>query len=148
MTQVSKFVIRPEVWDKIFNMFLDALLVKDKNKLNGFVQSIFTPTERIMFAKRFAACILLFKGNDYRSVARVLRMSPPTISKMNFKLRYEGDDLLPVVERIIKREEMNIFWEEIKDLLDLPTKGNLNSPERNKRVRDRRMKIETMKREF
>src|SRR3989344_3327737 len=131
MTQVSKFMIRPEVWDRIFNTFLDSFLfAKDKNKLNAYVQSIFTPTERIMFAKRFAACILLSKGHDYRGVARILRMSPPTIAKMNFKIKYEGEGLMPIVEDTLRKQAKSVFWEELKDLLDMPTKGSLKSARR------------------
>lgn len=149
MPQVSKFMIRPEVWDRIFNMFLDTFLfAKDKNKLNGYVQSIFTPTERIMFAKRFAACVLLAKGHDYRSAARILRMSLTTISKMNFKIKYEGEGLMPIIEDTLREQAKSVFKEEIKDLFDLPTKGSLKSPERAKRISKRRKKIERMKREF
>jgi len=142
-------MIRPEVWDRIFNMFLDSFLfAKDRNKLNGYVQSIFTPIERIMFAKRFAACILLTKGHDYRSVARILRMSLATISKMNFKLKYEGEGLMPVIEDTLRKQARSAIKEEIKDLFDLPTKGSLRSPERAKRILKRREKIERIKSEF
>ncbi len=139
-------MIRPEVWDRIFNTFLDSFLfAKDKNKLNAYVQSIFTPTERIMFAKRFAACILLSKGHEYRSVARILRMSLATISKMNFKLKYEGEGLMPIVEDTLRKQATSILKEEIKDLFDLPTKGSLRSLERVKRVTSRRKKIERIR---
>ncbi|MFV1917437.1 MAG: Trp family transcriptional regulator [Patescibacteria group bacterium] len=149
MPQVSKFMIRPEVWDRIFNMFLDSFLfAKDKNKLNAYIQSIFTPTERIMFAKRFAACILLAKGHDYRSVARTLRMSLTTISKMNFKLRYEGEGLMPIIEDTFRKQAKLVVKEEIKDLFDFPTKSSLKSHERAKRVKGRRKKIESIKSEF
>lgn len=149
MPQVSKFMIRPEVWDRIFGMFLDSFLfAKDRNKLNGYVQSIFTPIERIMFAKRFAACILLTKGHDYRSVAKILRMSLTTISKMNFKLKYEGEGLMPIIEDTLRKQARSVVKEEIKDLFDLPTKGSLKSPERAKRILKRREKIERIKSEF
>ena len=149
MAQVSKFMIRPEVWERIFNMFLDSFLFsRNKNKLNAYVQSIFTPTERIMFAKRFAACILLSKGHDYRSVARTLRMSLATIAKMNFKLKYEGEGLSPIIEDTLKEQAKNVFKEEIKDLFDLPIKGTLKSPERLKRVSKRGAKIERIKNTF
>lgn len=149
MPQVSKFIIRPEVWDIIFNMFLDSFLfAKDKDKLSAYVQSIFTPTERIMFAKRFAACILLSKGHEYRSVARILRMSLTTISKMNFKIKYEGEGLMPIIEDTLRKQAKTVFKEEIKDLFDLPTKSSLRSPERAKRIASRKSKIERIKSEF
>lgn len=136
-------MIRPDVWNSIFNMFIDSfLLIKDKNKLEGYIQSIFTPTERIMFAKRFAACILLSKGHDYRSVAHILRISPPTIAKMSYKLKYEADGLMPVIERTLRKQAKEIVWDEIKDLLDIPTKSSLKSIDRKRRDHKRRKVIE------
>lgn len=150
MPQVSKFIIRPEVWDMIFDMFLDSFLFvqKDKDKLSAYIQSIFTPTERIMFAKRFAAIILLAKGHDYRSVARTLRMSLTTISKMNFKLNYEGERLTPIIEDTLRKQAKSILKEELKDLFDFPTKSSFKSPERVKRLIKRRRKIERIKNQF
>ncbi|MBU0569181.1 hypothetical protein KKB40_00175 [Patescibacteria group bacterium] len=149
MTQVSKFMIKPEIWEKIFDMFLDAFLFsKDKRKLNNFVQSIFTPTERIMFAKRFSACILLAKGHDYRNVARILRMSPSTIAKMNFKLKYEGDGLMPIIEDTLKKQSKSIFWKEVGNLLDLPTKSTIHDSGRVRRQHQKRQKVKRMKSEF
>jgi uncharacterized protein YerC len=149
MSQVSRYMIRPEVWNSIFTLFLDSFLISnDKNKLNAYVQSIFTPTERIMFAKRFAACILLTKGHDYRSVASILRMSPPTIAKMSFKIKYEAEGLSRVIEEILKKQARNIFWEEIKGLLDLPTKSSIKSATRLKRNASRNRKIAELKETF
>ncbi|OGM57525.1 hypothetical protein A2955_04220 [Candidatus Woesebacteria bacterium RIFCSPLOWO2_01_FULL_37_19] len=142
-------MILPEVWERIFNTFLESFLfARDKNKLNRYVHSIFSPTERIMFAKRFAACILLSKGQDQRSVARSLRMSLTTISKMNFKLKYEGEGLMPIIEDTLRKQAKEVLKEEIRDIFDLPTKSSLRSPERAKRISDRRKKIERIKEGF
>lgn len=130
-------------------MFLESFLfAKDKDKLNAYIQSIFTPTERIMFAKRFAACILLSKGHDYRSVAIILRMSLTTIGKMNFKLKYEGEGLMPVVEDTLRSQAKRVFKEEIKDLFDIPGKSNIKSPERAGRIAKRAKKIRKIVEEF
>lgn len=143
-------MIRPDVWERIFDMFLDSFIFaqKDKNKLNAYVQSIFTPTERIMFAKRFAAIILLAKGHDYRSVAQTLRMSLATIGKMKYKLNYEGEGLTPIIEDTLRKQAKSVLKEEIKDLFDFPTKSSLKSPRRAKRAQEREKKIERIKREF
>jgi uncharacterized protein YerC len=130
-------------------MFLDSfMLAKNKDELNAYIQSIFSPTERIMFAKRFAACILLSKGHDYRSVSRTLRISLATVSKMNFKIKYEGEGLAPIIESTMKMQAKSVIKEEIKDLFDFPSKATLRSLDRAKRTAKRRKKIERIKREF
>jgi uncharacterized protein YerC len=149
MAQVSKIYIRPEVWDRIFDMFLDSfILAKDKDKLNDYIHSIFTPTERIMFAKRFAACILLSKGHTYRSVAKTLRMSLTTIYKMNFKIKYEGKGLSPIIEKTLEKQARKAFKEEIKDLFDLPSKGSIKSGSRVKNIIKRKKNISRIKSKF
>ncbi len=149
MTQVSKVALKQETWDKIFDLFLDTVLrIKDKNKLNGFLQSVLTPTERIMVAKRLAATVLLAKGHEYDSIRRTLRLSPPTIAKMSFKLKYEGEELHPIIEDILRRQARDILGEELKGILDLPTKGSLKSPDRLKREHQRKVRIEEIKRRF
>ena len=137
------------MWDRIFELFLDTLVsIKDKKKLNGFVHSIFTPTERIMFAKRLAAALLLAKGHSYKNVGKILRMSHPTIAKMNFRLKYEGEDLVPIIEDIFRKQSKAVLIEELKDLFDIPTKSSLKSPDRFRRMSERGSKISRIKSEF
>lgn len=139
MTQVSRFRLRPDIWEKIFNLFLDTLLsLKKKEKLNAFVYDFFTPTERIVFAKRLAIAVLLAKGNDYSEIRKILRVTPVTISKMSFHLQYEGRGLVPVVEEILKKDATSILWEELLDLLDLPGKGNKVSEWKARKVKRRK----------
>jgi uncharacterized protein YerC len=148
MAQVSKYRLRPDVWEKVFNMFLESFLsVKKKDDLNAFVHSIFTPTERIMLAKRFAAAVLLAKGTDQRSVARKLRMSTTTISKMSSILKYEGDGLYPVIEKIIRSQSKEIVIKELSDLLDIPGKGT-DIGQWKKRSKKRQREIDEIKSGF
>lgn len=145
MPQVSKFLLTPEVWDRIFNLFVDSIVkIKDKKKLDGFIDNFFTPTEKIMFAKRLAAAVMIAKGTDYRTIITTLRISPPTIARMSFRINYEGEGLVPVIEDILKREAAKIFWEEIMDLVDMPGKGK-NWSEVGRRKYLRRQKISRLK---
>lgn len=149
MTQVSRIPLKQEVLDSIFDLFLETLInIKDKKRLSGFVQSIFTPNEKIMLAKRLAAALLLAKGHSYHSIRSILKLSPPTISKMNFRLKYEGEELNPVIEGILRRQAKGVVIEELKDFLDIPTKSTLKSPVRLKRKTQRKRKIEKIKSEF
>ena len=146
MPQVSRFLLRPQVWEKIFDMLLSAFLsAKDKTSLSDLMQEIFTPTEKIMFAKRFAACVLLAKGNDYRTVANTLRMSTSTISKMNLHLKYEKKGILKAVDHILKSNENEVLKEELIGFLDIPKKSNLKSADRFKRMWERERKIKALR---
>ena len=139
MTQVSRFRLRPEVWGRIFDLFLGTLIsFKNKKDLEAFVHDFFTPTERIVFAKRLAVAVLLAKGNDYKEIRQLLRVTPITISKMSYHLQYEGAGLTPVIERILKKDATRVLWEELLGLLDLPIKGSKVSAWKKRKVKRRR----------
>lgn len=148
MTQVSRIGLRPDIWERIFNLFSESLLsIRRKDSLNDFLEDFLTPTERIMLAKRFAIPVLLAKGNDYLSIRRLLRVTPSTIARMNLLVKYSGKGLSPVVINVLKRDATRIIWEEIQDVLDHPTKGLPKGYCEGRKVR-RRQKIYSLRKEI
>jgi uncharacterized protein YerC len=148
VTQVSKFKLRNDVWDRIFDLFSEAVLsIKDRKELNGFLEDFLSPTERIMLSKRFAITVLLAKESDYKSIGTLLRVTPSTIAKMNLVMKYSGKGLIPVVEKILRKDATRIIWEEIKSLLDVPIKGQPLSEFEKKKVR-RSKKIRKLRKEI
>ncbi len=146
MTMVSLLPVRKDVWDKIFGLFVDTLTSqKDKYKLSNFIDDFFSPTEKIVFAKRLAACVLIAKGHDYNNVHRILHLSSPTIAKISLKIRYGGEGLKPVIKDILNNQTNQIIWKEIAELFDVPIKGNLKSPDRFKRKLRRIQEINKIK---
>jgi len=149
VTKVSRLPLRNDVWERIFELFIGTLAdIKDKRKLRAFVGDFFTPTERIMFAKRLAASVLLAKGHDYTSIRRILKLSNTTIARMSAKVKYEGQGLQIVISDILKKQSATMIWKEIEGLFDLPTKATLRSPARAKRERARARDIERIAEEF
>ena len=147
MTQVSRVPLRREIWERIFSLFIDTFVrIKERDKLERFIGNFFTPTERIMFAKRLAAGVMIAKGQNYLTIRRVLKLSPPTIAKMSFRVKYEGEGLNPVIEDILKDHAKQVVWEEIMSLFDMPTKGAGFGVWR-KRKFERRSKIRSLKTE-
>jgi len=149
MTKVSGLPLRPDVWNRVLELFVSTLANQTNNKkLSEFFDDFFSPTEKIMFAKRLAAAVLLAKNHDYQSIHEILRISPPTIAKLSLKIKYGGEGLKPVIEDIFRKEANQIIWKEIEDLFDIPIKGTLKSPERFIRNIKRKQKIEEIKSEF
>lgn len=149
MTKVSRFPLRRDVWERIFGLFVETTAgLKDKRLLASFIDDLYSPTEKIMLAKRLAAAVLLAKGHSYTEVGRVLKISSPTIAKISLKIKYTEGGLKPIVEKILSKQASQIFWKEIEDMFDLPAKGNLNSPERLVRKLNRQREISKIKSEF
>jgi uncharacterized protein YerC len=149
MTKVSRIPLRNDVWNRIFNLFVDTTAsFKNKDALSSFIDDLYSPTEKIMLAKRLAAAVLLYKGHDYQSIGRILKISDPTIAKISMKIKYSHGGLKKAVEKILVKQSAQILWKEIEDLFDLPTKGNLKSPERFYRKLKRKRKISEIRNEF
>jgi uncharacterized protein YerC len=149
MTKVSRIPLRGDVWDRIFNLFVETTAsFKDKAELSSFINDLYSPTEKIMLAKRLAAAVLLAKGHNYLGIRRALRISDPTIAKISMKIKYSDGGLKNAVEKILTKQSAQIFWKEIEELFDLPVKGNLKSPERFIRKLKREKEVSRIKNEF
>lgn len=147
MAQVSKFRIPTKTWHRIFDLLLEAFISnKTKTEMDDFLRAICTPTERIMFAKRIAACVLLSKGHSYQCVAEKLRMSPPTIAKMSQIIKYDSKLIMPTIETVLEKQAKELIKDEIFELFDLPSKATLRSPERKKRKHKQKKEIDERKR--
>lgn len=145
MTQVSRFMLKPEVWEKIFDLFSDTFLrIKDKKRLNTLFDNFFSPTEKIMLSKRLAIAVLLAKGNDYQSIRNTIRETDGTIAKVNLLLKSNDRGLYTTVKEILKRDAGKIFWKEISNILDYPQKGT-NWSNMGKRKFQRKKEIQELK---
>lgn len=127
MPQVSKIPLRKEIWEKAFGLFLEGLVeAKDKRVAKVFVESFFTPTERIMFTKRFAIFFLLEKGTKREEIASLLKVSTATVSRLGIWWRGLSSESKRLLRRLmLKKEIKNLFVDTLKSLYygPFPPKG-------------------------
>lgn len=128
MAQVSKYPIRKEVADRIFEIFVKTLInIKKKDEAEQLVSDLLTPTERIMLAKRLAIAFLLEKGYGYRTIKNILKVSSPTIASVSLARKYGNKGYKTLIGEIMKEESIKSFVDEaLIKLLSLPasaTKG-------------------------
>lgn len=122
MTQISKYPISKAVADRIFEVFLKALVeVKNKEEAEQFISDFLTPTEKVMLAKRLAIAFLLDKGYDYRTIQKIIWVSAPTITSVNMALQHGSDGYRKMVSKIMAEEKLGEFFEDtIVKLLSAP----------------------------
>lgn len=125
MSQVSKYPISGDVWDRIFEIFLKSLVeIKNREDADEFISDLLTPTEKIMLSKRLAIAFLLEKNYDYRTIQKIIRVSAPTISSVNILLKYGGKGYKKLVAKIIKDEKLMAFLENaVSKTLSMPAKA-------------------------
>lgn len=105
MTQVSKFIISDKVYKRCWDIFSKTLIgIRNSRDFEETVKDLFTPTEQIMFSKRISIALLLMQGYEYREISKLLRVSFPTISDINMKLKY-SNGYKEIVNKILRDEK-------------------------------------------
>lgn len=148
MTQLSKYKLKPEV-DKRINDILSSVFLglKTKNELNNFLDDFLSPIEKTVLAKRLAIAVLIAKGNDYRSIGEILKVTPNTISKMSLHMKYGNGSIKKVTDKILTGDAGRIIIQELASFFDVPTKG-LPISDYYKKKHDRAEKIYKLKHEI
>lgn len=116
MGQVSKYPISKDIADRIFDVFIKSFIkVRNSKDAQILANDLFTPTERIMLAKRLAIAFCLMKGYEYREISKLLRVSLTTIASVNMTLKYGSDGYKTILERINKEEKLEDLFKSIAD---------------------------------
>lgn len=128
MTQVSKYLISDNVYKRCWEIFAKTLIgIRSSKDFQIIVEDLFTPTERIMFAKRLAIAWLLMQGYEYREISKVLRVSAPTIADINMKLKYSGG-YKSAVNKILKDEKFAAYFNKVaKTVVEMGAIGGKGS---------------------
>ncbi|MDP1710816.1 MAG: Trp family transcriptional regulator [candidate division WWE3 bacterium] len=101
MPQVSKVPLQKEVEQKIRRAFCKSLArISREEEMENYIFDLFTPTERIMFAKRLAIAALLTKKLPYQTIAEKLKVSTNTVARVNLWLQSSGSGYRKAVETI------------------------------------------------
>lgn len=118
MSQVSKFPVHKEVEKRMFEIFKFSISgLKNSEDIDDFLEDFLSPSEKVMLAKRLAIAVLLAKGYVYPSIARILRVTPTTISTVSLRLKYSGKGYKRIVSIILSNEKKDEFWNKVGDMI-------------------------------
>ena len=118
MVQVSRNRVRADVYSRMYEIFLSAIVdVRTKKDVDEFVSDFLTPTERIMLPKRLAIAYLLTKGYEQRLISQYLKVSFTTITRVSNQLRVSGGGYRKVITKILADESLIGFLEKIDDAI-------------------------------
>jgi len=110
----------------MLEVFLDSIgMVKTREHVQKLIDDLFSPTERVMLAKRLSIALLLLKKYDQRTVARILNVSLGTVNKVSLALQKGNGGYELVVNSIVRQEKFHAFLEKIDEtLVDIVTTGH------------------------
>lgn len=117
MARISKYPILKEVYEKIFDLFLETFLqLRSKKRVANFFDEFLTPTEQIMLAKRMAISLLLAKNYNYQDISNILKVSNGTIAEVSMQYRY-GKYLKSVALQLAEKDELKDFWLDVAEMV-------------------------------
>ena len=118
MTQISKYPLRKEIEKRVFDVFLDSIvMVKTREKVDRLITDLLSPTEKIMLAKRLSIALLLYKKFDQRSIVRVLKVSLSTVSRISRSLQHGSGGYVMVLASMMQKEEFQNYLEKLDDAM-------------------------------
>ncbi len=117
MARISKYPILKEVYEKIFDLFLETFLqLRSKKRVANFFDEFLTPTEQIMLAKRMAISLLLAKNYNYQDISDILKVSNGTIAEVSMQYWY-GKYLKSVALQLAEKDELKDFWLDVAEMV-------------------------------
>ncbi len=122
MTQVSKYPLPKPLEDQMFSLFYKALAgLHFPGEIKVFLDDLLSPTEKTMLAKRLTIALLLVKDYDQRSISQTLKVSLTTVTKINFWLNTKGRGYRKVIDKFLKEEKWEEFWQKLGDFVSEAT---------------------------
>jgi len=125
MSQVSKRYLNPKVEQQIFDTFIDSFTsLSSPQKATNFLYDLLSPVEQIMLGKRLAIAYMLMKEYSQRDIADTLKVSQPTVAKVNASLK-TGAGYRAIISHMLQKEKVVAFFDKLEEKLDhlLPPKG-------------------------
>lgn len=125
MPQISKYPIPKSVADRIFDVFIKTFTnLKNKNDSANFINDLFTPTEKVMLAKRISIALLILKGYDYRTISQILRVSVATVSSVKISLKHGTGSYKKILDKITREEKIEEFFTDLAEkLVSIPAQS-------------------------
>src|SRR5437870_5351177 len=106
MPKLSKRPIAPEKFGHYVNSLWSAFTLMDsKEDVRSLFRDLFTHTEYKMFAKRLEVARRLLHGDSYQTIEEELKVTAPTIAKINNTLAERGEGLRKAEKKLASLED-------------------------------------------
>lgn len=121
MTQVSKYPVSKDVYERCWEIFIKILIgVRNSTDANLLINDLLTPTERIMMVKRLAIAVLLMQGYEYREIIKLLRVSFGTIALVKLSLEHGSGGYKKAINKILRDEKLKEILNKTAQMLITP----------------------------
>ncbi len=117
MSHVSRNPLSKEVENEIIeNLNVIFSSISNSREMVVFLNSLLTPTEKIMLGKRVAAVILLKEGMKDSQISRMLHLTEMTVSKMRLYYEVHGEGFRIALKKLEEQKRLKAFKDALLEL--------------------------------
>lgn len=114
MVRLCRSRLQTNKSEKIFELLFQTVgKSKNKSEFNALIDSLLSPTEKIMVAKRLAIMYLLLNNKTSITICSVLKVSKATVAKFSLLLQENDGVLIHFLTSIKQNKELNKTFESI-----------------------------------
>lgn len=107
MVHISRYKVRPDVYDRINDLFFIVMReLKTKKMFVEVTNELFSSTEKVMFMKRIATIYMILRGSEYRDVSRTLKVSTSTVSKFSLLFKESESKIAKILNGLRVNEDV------------------------------------------
>lgn len=118
MAQLSKRKLAQDLFERISEILLSVLSqTKTKEEVAVLIDDLLSPTEKVILSKRLAIALMIQKGYDPKEITDTLKVSSATVATVKNLMATKGEGYRNALEKIITRERITEFLENIDELL-------------------------------
>lgn len=111
MPHISNKKLNPRLSEKLFGKLLAVFdRAQNKEHLSLVVNELFTPTEKIMLAKRIAVILMLDNNIPHHRITELLKMSPTTVVKVSLGIEQGKYDTILEISKREKTDMTKLVW--------------------------------------
>jgi len=119
MSQVSRHKLQPEMSELIYGEFCQFItLIPARSSFQAFFNDFLTPTEKIMFSKRFMIMVLLMRGQTIEHIKDTLFVSNSAVMSVSSWLKNASPATKKALNLLNMKKDWQKFFDQIESVLD------------------------------
>lgn len=138
MTHISKFKMKDRVKQRISANLANALLESGVAQGRAMLDTLLTPTERIMLAKRLAIIVMLEREYSYYRIMKTLKVSTSTIKRLHRNLE---TGQYRFVQRALGKKSSSLTFLELLEVFLAAGMPSIAGPRHQKRLNELRHRM-------
>ena len=119
MPHVSRHQLNKKAEEEIINNLNAAFtFINSGQDMINFINSLLSPTERVMIAKRLAMIILIESGMNDSEISNLLHVTNGTVAKMRLFYEARGNGFRIALKKLEEQKRLKAFKDTLLEMVE------------------------------